>query len=386
MGADYRSLGVVRSLGRRGIPVWVAKGRDHSLATYSKYALRTLAPPDRNGEARLNFYLNLSREHGLQRWILFPTDDEAVTFVSRFHRELSQAFQVVTPAWESLQWAANKILMHRLAAEFDVQQPWTVCPPNVDELSTMDCPFPVILKPAQRDVRNELTIRKALRVDNREKLIRAYKDATRVMEQQLLMVQEIIPGGGENQFSYTALCRDGKPLVHLVAKRGRQYPMDFGRASTYVETVDDPGLAGPSERLLDALKLDGLVEIEYKRDPRDGKFKLLDINPRIWGWHTLCGRAGVDYPYLLWLLVNGKPLPQVAARTGVHWVRLSSDLLTALVGMLRGRISPVEYVRSFFGGPLEEAVIAGDDVWPGLLEIPLLVWTATKRLFTRRKI
>jgi hypothetical protein len=54
--------------------------------------------------------------------------------------------------------------------------------------------------------------------------------------------------------------------------------------------------------------------------------------------------------------------------------------------MLRGRISPVEYVRSFFGGPLEEAVMAGDDVWPGLLEIPLLVWTATKRLFTRRKI
>jgi predicted ATP-grasp superfamily ATP-dependent carboligase len=162
--------------------------------------------------------------------------------------------------------------------------------------------------------------------------------------------------------------------------------MDFGRASTYVETIDEPGLVQPSVRLLDALKLSGLVEIEYKRDPRDGSFKLLDINPRVWGWHTLCSRAGVDYPYLLWLLLNEKPLPEVEAHAGVRWVRLSSDLPNALKGMLRGRISPFEYVRSFFGGPLEEAVMARDDVWPGLVEFPLLVDTAAKRLLSRRKI
>ncbi|PYT21377.1 MAG: hypothetical protein DMG57_38840 [Acidobacteria bacterium] len=59
-----------------------------------------------------------------------------------------------------------------------------------------------------------------------------------------------------------------------------------------------------------AMRFTGLVEIEFKRDSRDGKFKVLDMNPRVWGWHTLCGRAGVDFPYLTWLLVRGEPVPE----------------------------------------------------------------------------
>jgi D-aspartate ligase len=385
-GADYRALGIVRSLGRHDIPVWVVKDSDHALATHSKYSRRTLLPPEGNAEARLKFYLDLSKQNGLERWVLFPTEDESLAFVSRFHRELSEAYQVVTPPWESLQWAVNKTLMHRLAGKLGVAQPWTVSPASVVELSTLAFPYPVILKPAQKDLSNSFTIAKAWRVKDRETLIRAYQEAATVMPPELLMVQEVIPGGGEHQFSYTALCRDGKPLVSLTAKRRRQYPAEFGRASTYVETVHDPGLAEPSVRLLDALKLNGLVEIEYKRDPRDEKFKLLDINPRVWGWHTLCARAGVDYPYLLWLLLNGKPLPNVNAHAGVRWVRLGSDLPNAMKEMLRGRVSPVGYVRSFFGGPLVDAVMDGDDVWPGLVEFPLLVDTAAKRLFTHRKI
>jgi D-aspartate ligase len=385
-GSDYRGLGVVRSLGRHDVPVWVVRDGDHGLAAHSRYARRTLRPPAGNGEARLKFFLDLSAKYGLQRWVLFPTDDEAVTFISRYHREFSQAFQVVTPAWETLQWAVNKILMHRLAANLGVAQPWTICPSNLEELASVTCPFPVILKPAVKDVSNTLTTAKAWRVEDREALLRAYRQAVAVMPPDLVMVQEVIPGGGEDQFSYTALCRDGQPLIHLTARRRRQYPMDFGRLSTYVETIDEPGLIEPSLRLLQALKLEGLVEIEYKRDKRDGSFKLLDINPRVWGWHTLCARAGVDYPYLLWLLLNGKPLPEVAARAGVRWVRISSDFPNAIREMIHGRLLPQAYARSLFGGPLEEAVFASDDFWPSFLELPLIANTAAKRLLTRRKI
>ena len=58
----------------------------------------------------------------------------------------------------------------------------------------------------------------------------------------VIMIQELIPGGGEEQFSYAALCLDGRPLAGLVARRTRQYPMDFGRSSTFVETVDEKQL------------------------------------------------------------------------------------------------------------------------------------------------
>src|SRR5256885_6552685 len=66
--------------------------------------------------------------------------------------------------------------------------------------------------------------------------------------------------------------------------------MDFGKFSPYVETVDEPQVIEPSVRLLKALRFTGLVEAEFKKDPRDSQYKVIDINPRVWGWHTLSKR------------------------------------------------------------------------------------------------
>jgi D-aspartate ligase len=63
----------------------------------------------------------------------------------------------------------------------------------------------------------------------------------------------------------------------------RQHPHEFGRASTLVETIELAALEELSEKLLKAINYYGLVEVEYKPDPRDGQFKLLDINARTWG-------------------------------------------------------------------------------------------------------
>ena len=119
------------------------------------------------------------------------------------------------------------------------------------------------------------------------------------------MIQELIPGSGRDgdgeQLSYAALCRRGAPLAQVVAaRRTRQYPPDFGRASTFVETIEEPEVEEMSRRLLGHLGFDGLVEVEFKRDPRDGELKLLDINPRVWGWHTLCAtrRSRLSVPGL----------------------------------------------------------------------------------------
>src|SRR5262249_51854285 len=158
------------------------------------------------------------------------------------------------------------------------------------------------LKPAYRNSFNRFTAAKAWRIDDEGQLLAKFDEASSLVDPGSLMIQELIPGNGESQLSYTALCRDGLPIASLTAKRARQIPMDFGRASTFVETVEDPETSAAAARLLKALAYAGIVEVEFKRDPRDGKLKLLDINPRVWGWQSLCGAAGVDYPYLLWLL------------------------------------------------------------------------------------
>jgi predicted ATP-grasp superfamily ATP-dependent carboligase len=146
-----------------------------------------------------------------------------------------------------------------------------------------------------------------------------------------------------------------------------------------VETIDCPALDEPSRRLIAESGFNGLVEIEYKVDSATGRTLLLDINPRVWGWHTLCGRAGVDFPWLLWLAQRGEELPRAVARPGVRWVRLSTDLPTAVKEIAHGRLPARKYLASLLP-PHEGAIFARDDPRPGLVELPMLVGTLVRRL------
>ncbi len=385
MGGDYRGLGVVRSLGRRGIPVWVLYEGGQLLATTSRYTRRSLPWLGEDDATRVGFLSDLVSTYGLEGWVLLPTGDQAAALIAQHHAELSRLFRLTTPPWNILRWAYDKRLTYQLADEMQVSHPWTYYPSGRRELAEVDCPFPVILKPAFRREFNPLTAAKAWRADDRQSLLARYDEACAFSDPELLMVQELIPGGGEAQFSYAALCQDGRSLASLVARRLRQFPMDFGRASTCVETVDEPAVIDPSVRVLQAMKFTGIVEIEFKHDTRDGQYKLLDINPRPWGWHSLGGRAGVDFSYLLWLQACGAALPEARSRIGVRWVRASTDLRTVTLEILRGRLSLGEYARSL-RGPRESAIFSPDDPLPGLLELPLLVYLLGRRIFRGGKI
>ena len=385
MGGDYRGLGVVRSLGRRSIPVWVLHEDGHLLATTSRYAQRSLPWVPGNDAERVGFLLDLAEKNGLEGWVLIPTGDEGAALVARHHSELAKRFRLTTPPWHILRWTYDKRLAYQLADKLQVSHPWTLYPSNRRELAEADCPFPVILKPAFRNKFNRLTAAKAWRADDRQSLLARYDKACAFVDPEVLMVQEVIPGWGEAQFSYAAICQDGRSLASLVAQRLRQFPMDFGRASTCVQTVDEPAVIEPSVRMLEAMNFTGIVEIEFKHDTRDGQHKLLDINPRVWGWHSLGARAGVDFSYLLWLQACGAAVSESRPQIGVRWVRASTDLRTVALEILRGRLSLGEYARSLHG-PRESAIFSSDDPLPGLLEVPLLAYLLGRRAFCGGKI
>ena len=384
MGADYRALGVVRSLGRQGIPVWVINQGGHLVATASRYVRRRLPWPACEERGEVEFLLAVCAAHKLDGWMLIPTDDYTVGLVSNHHRTLASRYRLTVPPWEKLRWACDKRLLHQLAEKLQVHQPWTACPSNREELAEIDCPYPAILKPAIRLKPGTLAIPKAWLVEDRESLLKRYEEASALVSSGNLIIQEVVPGGGEAQFSYAALCQDGRSLASVVARRTRQFPRDFGQLSTFVETIDEPEVVEPAERLLAAIKFSGLVEVEFKRDPRNGQFKVLDINPRVWGWHTLSRRAGVDFPYLLWLLVRGEPVPAMRGRAGERWVHLSADLRVGLEEIVKGRLSFRDYLSSI-RGPLESAIFSWDDPLPGLLDLPLFACAAGKRLFPSKK-
>jgi predicted ATP-grasp superfamily ATP-dependent carboligase len=366
-GASYRALAVVRSLGRRGVPLRVVRSDEHALASASRYAGPRLAWPGTGGEsARVDYLCRLADREDLRGWVLIPTHDEEAALVARHHDALAEHYRLTTPRWETLRTAYDKRATYAAGQRLGLTQPWTLFPRTAEDLVQAEARLPVVIKPAYKASANRLTVDKAWRADDRETLRRRYDEASELVDPSILMIQELIPGDGDAQLSFAALCADGEVLASLTARRTRQFPMDFGRASTFVETIDDPAVERDARRLLRAMRFTGLVEVEFKRDERTGADLLLDVNPRPWGWQSLGARAGVDFPYLLWRMASGASVPSARAVAGVRWVRMTTDVL-AVAGELRaGRLSARSYLRSL-RRPLEFAVFALDDPLPSLV-------------------
>ena len=369
----------MRSLGRRGIPVRVVKTDEHVLAAWSRYAHGNLRLPDAGDEEQAAFLLDLAAREGLDGWVLMPTDDHSAALVARRSAELARVFRFSTPGWDVLRWADDKRLTDRLGQEADVPVPRTVVPGDASRLDDLDIAFPAILKPASKQPGDRLSAEKAWRVDDAAQLRARYAEASRSLPAGTVMVQELIPGGGSEQLSYGALCADGEVVASIQARRLRQRPMDFGKASTYVRSEDEGEAAELGQRLLAHLRYTGLVEVEFKRDPRDGRLKLLDVNPRAWGWQSLGAAAGVDFAYLEWRLAQGLPVERVRASPGVAWVRMAMDLPTAVGEIRARRLAVRHYLTSVLRGPRAAAIFAADDPLPVLVDLPILAWIRARR-------
>jgi D-aspartate ligase len=364
------ALAIVRSLGRRNIPVWVLVGQ-YRLAGFSRYCSRALCWPDATESAKVEWLKELGRANNLDDWVLFSTSDETARLESLNRGPLSSQYRVTSPSWEVMRWAYDKRLTYQLGAELGLSQPHSFFPRDRTEAESLECEFPVVLKPAYKQATNRFTRSKAWRARDRKELLRLYDDAVLLVDPSLVIIQEMIDGGGEHQFSFACLCLDGRPIASLTARRTRQYPVDFGQGS-FVETVELPEIEGPAKRLLSSLHYSGVAELEFKYDAQDGKYKLLEMNPRFWTWHALGAPSGVDFPYLVWQMANEQSIEEVRARGGLKWVHMVKDLAAAAGNISRGRMSLGDYLRSL-SGISEFAIYSRDDFLPALLEIVLML-------------
>jgi len=172
--------------------------------------------------------------------------------------------------------------------------------------------------------------------------------------------------------------KNGVAIASMEAKRWRQHPPEFGRAATFVETVECPELLAPTLRFLSAMNYYGLAEIEYKLDARDGQYKLLDVNARTWGFHCLGPSAGVDFSYLLFADQIGQPVQGGRGRPGVGWIRMVTDIPTSLRDIIAGRLDVRTYLKSLRNFSTE-SVFSREDLMPTLAELALLPYLAVKR-------
>jgi D-aspartate ligase len=378
LGSDFKALGLIRSLGRRGIPSAVVDALPRS-AWFSKHVRNRFRwRTEMSNPALVDFLLGVAADHRFQGWVLIPVQDDAVELVARNASRLSRAYRLVTQDWHVVRWAHEKRLLYEVAQKLGISHPRTWYPAEESDLRKLSIEYPAIIKPSVSIQLQYATGHKALPARDGRELIAQYRRAAAV-DAGTLLVQEVIPGDGRSQFSVATYCKDGSPIVAMTARRTRQFPADYGLSSTFVEAIEVPELIEPARKLLEGLRLSGMIEVEFKLDGRDGRYKLLDVNVRPWAWHTLCIACGIDFAYIQYCDALGQSLPAASVRYGPRWRRFITDVPAALQEIRSGAITPWAYLRSLLTSRAVPSVFDVRDPAPALGDIALPLWRLSGR-------
>jgi len=177
-----------------------------------------------------------------------------------------------------------------------------------------------------------------------------------------VIIQEIVPGGAKNMYGLNAYYdKVGNPNGIFMYRRIREWPHDFGNGCA-IESVYVPELEEIIDPVIKKINYRGIVDAEFKKDSRDGKFKLIEINARCWMQIGLPARCGVNIPYIAYKDAIGKNVEKaIYNKKHVKWFYMYEDILSSLKSMLKSEFSFHEWTDSF-RGEKEYAIFARDDL------------------------
>jgi predicted ATP-grasp superfamily ATP-dependent carboligase len=241
-------------------------------------------------------------------------------------------------------------------------------------------PYPYIVKPADSSSFHEAFGRKVFLIESADDLEEA---TARLRGRDLeVMIQDIVPGREIYSF-YAYYDRKSEPLALCGYDKTRQYEPDFGSGS-FCKSIWRPEAARPALQLLREMSYHGFAEPELKKDPRDGQYKLLEINARTTLQNRLPAACGVDIEYAAYRDCLGrKPDPSVRPRGGVLWVDDFTDQKSFLIHLKRRDLSRSEIVDSLKPRKVH-SVAAWDDPLPFVVRVVRLLWAGFRRVLLPR--
>lgn len=376
IGADFQALGVVRALNEAGIPVFLLE-QERGIAWASRYVSRRKSKCDLlTDPGSVDWLLELAKTEKMQGWPIFCVDDDTVEFLAKNHETLSTSFVLPVPKWTTTQKFFEKNQSSVVASECGIPVPIEYPSSSLEELLASEIQYPVILKPTFKKNYYSATNDKAIFVPDEATLIREFQAMNQLIDTNQILVQEFLTGGPRNLFSFATIF-DGRNVVSgMTGHRIRQHPMDFGHATTFAISEDNPELEELATRFLRALNYRGVAEVEFMFDEQTGTYKFIEMNGRFWGWHGLTRAAGLNFPEALFKTMLGQDSPRVQPRIGATWVRMLTDTPTVLREVIRRRMSPSILVQTFFSKS-HDAVWSWKDPIPFLVECaiaPYLLW------------
>jgi D-aspartate ligase len=340
-------LAAIRSLGRAGVKAYAVDHRASALGFRSRYAKPVVSPDPQDEGAFVSFLAGLELEAPAP---IFPTHDEPLNAIARAGDRLGERYLFPFPRWEVLSRIQSKRSQLEAAERAGIAVPrWAATSSAAGELG-----YPVLVKPSSTEGFKRRFGRQAFRCETGAEVERAFAEAAEYEP----LVQELIPGGDEELYTLGSyLAADGEPLGLFCGRKLRQTPPGVGTCrvgeAVWVEEVVDQGL-----RLLRELRHTGLSQVEFKRDPRDGAYRLMEVNPRLWQWHGLAAACGVDLPRIAFEdLAGERPDPVSMNGRRRRWA------ITLLPGERPAPQRP----------PYVDAVFARDDLKPALVQAARLL-------------
>ncbi len=308
LGGEANALSVLRSLGRIGVTVYYI-GEPDSTVRHSRYArCIDLKTPHGLEDAMAAFLLGPDSAH-LDGAIVLACSDAGLTVVANHHEALSRRDTL-----DEANPAANVAMLDKLATlqiarAAGVATPlfWSVAS-REDVLAVKDeLVYPLLVKPRLSHLFQQQFGVKHITANCVDEILSAF-DAAKGAGMEMLLT-ELIPGGDDQLCSYfTYLDERSRPLYHFTKRVFRRYPAGMG-AATYHITDWVPELVEPANKLFSQAKLRGLANVEFKRDHRDGQYKLIECNARFVASDGLVKASGLDQAAFVYSRLTGRPTP-----------------------------------------------------------------------------
>ena len=377
LGFHHGSLGIVRSLGRLGVPV-VGVDRDvNQPALASRYLREAIAWDLRGAPAAdtVAMLLQLARRLG-GRPVLIPTSDPNADLVALHADALGAAYRFPRVSPDLIRQFSDKRELYFLAKRLGIPTAEAAFPQSradvVAWLATAQ--LPVMLKGIDGMRLQARTGRKMVIARTPAELLDWY-DRLEDPAAPNLMLQEYIPGGDDTIWMFNGYFDERSECrLAFTGQKLRQHPVHTGATCLGIQLRNET-----VERLtvdfMRAVGYRGILDIGYRYDARDGRYKLLDPNPRVGQTFRLfLDRDGLDVVRCLYRDLTGQPVPSAPPREGRKWLVEDKDLESSLDYAAEGGLTLRQWWQSFRG--VEEAAwFAGDDLRP----FALMAWQTVRR-------
>lgn len=357
-------LGVIRSLGRRGIPVIGLDSSFFGVGFFSRYCKSIVCPDPETKEAEyIDFLLSIGEQLNI-KGVLIPTGDVEVLAISKYRDKLEKYYKFPMAKLALIEKLVNKRKFYEMLEKLDVPYPKTYFPNDVSDIKEIskEITYPYVVKPIFSTNFGKEFSAKVFKVNSAEELVKAYNKATSSGHE--VMIQDVIHGSDANIYGFCSYfnCKS-EPLGTFIYKKIRGYPEGFGLCS-FVESVFEPKIVKLATQLLQSINYHGISEVEFKKDQRDDTFKIIEINARTWGENSLAAKCGVDLSYMAYMDAIGKEVEKVISwKEGVKWLYMFNDTLSAFERISKDELSIIKWIISL-RGEKEYAIFTQDDPLP----------------------